>query len=329
MTTSKMSRIGKPKAKLNVKDEIKRINETPSSVVGYSRDLVEETVDTVNTEEIIVLPQVRKDFSSESISELAESIKLHGQLQPIVVLPKQRTEDGRIGYPLIAGERRYRACKFADIKINILIKNPKNKEITQLIENIQREDLTTFEIAEALNNAKEKYTFNNIDLAKQVNKRPEYVSRHLSLFKFSNEVQNIFKNSGTIDVSVWEIISSCMKINTSKTEDFIYSIDNKLSRNVAQSFKDSLLKKDGTKGKADHNEDAKLIDEQAKNLKPKVSTHDKLKKNTIQICVKIPSGEIGQIDLSSVNDQGEFKVNLDNGDSINIKSGCEIINISR
>ncbi|HQA60625.1 MAG TPA: ParB/RepB/Spo0J family partition protein, partial [Tepidanaerobacteraceae bacterium] len=90
--------------------------------------------------------QPRKTFNDETLDELTNSIKNYGVLQPIVVRRR-----GRSGYEIIAGERRWRACKRAGLKeIPAIIKDAKDMDsaILALIENIQREDLNFIEEAE-------------------------------------------------------------------------------------------------------------------------------------------------------------------------------------
>ena len=82
--------------------------------------------------------QPRKDFDEESLSELAESISAHGLIQPIVVKPNA---NGR--YSIIAGERRWRACRIAGLyEVPVIIKDAEPQELMELalIENLQRED---------------------------------------------------------------------------------------------------------------------------------------------------------------------------------------------
>ena len=93
--------------------------------------------------------QARKVFDQEALEELAESIKKYGLIQPIVVAKK----DGY--YSIIAGERRWRACKIAGIEeIPAIIREDDEKINSQisLIENLQREDLNAYEKAMGLKN---------------------------------------------------------------------------------------------------------------------------------------------------------------------------------
>ena len=98
--------------------------------------------------------QPRKFFDEESISDLAESIKMYGVIQPIVVTKKEGY------YAIIAGERRWRAAKKAGlVDIPAIIRNDddkKNKEIA-LIENMQREDLNAYEKASGIKALMEEY----------------------------------------------------------------------------------------------------------------------------------------------------------------------------
>ena len=90
--------------------------------------------------------QPRRNFNSESIDELAESIKRYGVIQPIIVSKKDNY------YEIIAGERRWRAAKLAGVKeVPVVIKDYSTQEVMEiaLIENIQRENLNPLEEAEA------------------------------------------------------------------------------------------------------------------------------------------------------------------------------------
>ena len=83
--------------------------------------------------------QPRKDFDETALSELAESISQHGLIQPIVVKP---TLDGR--YSIVAGERRWRACRIAGLnEVPVVVKEADEQTLMEiaLIENLQREDL--------------------------------------------------------------------------------------------------------------------------------------------------------------------------------------------
>ena len=91
--------------------------------------------------------QPRKSFNEDSLQELADSIKQHGMIEPLIV------QKGKKGfYQIIAGERRWRASKIAGIKeVPVIVKEYSSQEVVEiaLIENLQREDLNPIEEAEA------------------------------------------------------------------------------------------------------------------------------------------------------------------------------------
>ena len=131
-------------------------------------DLLDETFDPtsdqdqkvselryISLKQIVVDPgQPRKDFEPEALNELAESIKEHGVLQPIIVAPYQD------GYQIVAGERRYRACLMVGLeKVPALVRtlSSQHKLELSLIENLQRKDLNPLETATAYLKLKDQF----------------------------------------------------------------------------------------------------------------------------------------------------------------------------
>lgn len=150
--------------------------------------------------------QPRKIFDNEKLLELSESIKEHGLIQPITI-----KDDGTGKYILIAGERRYRAHLLAGlekIKVNITDYKEVTSEV-QLIENIQREDLTPFEIALSIKEIWEqgKYTKKS-DLAKAIGKPSPYVSKAFAVFNLCDEIIDHLKaNHSDIGLDILQEIS--------------------------------------------------------------------------------------------------------------------------
>lgn len=132
--------------------------------------------------------QPRQKFDSEKLIELAESIKSKGLIQPIIV-----TKQGE-KYVIIAGERRWRACGLAGLKkIPVIVKDindDKERLELALIENIQREDLNSVEVAVAYKNLIEKFGYTQEELAKIVGKSRSAVANLLRLLKLPKEVIN-------------------------------------------------------------------------------------------------------------------------------------------
>ena len=132
--------------------------------------------------------QPRKIFDEDSLNELAESIRQHGILQPLLVARR----DGY--YEIIAGERRWRAAKIAGLKeVPVIVKNMTNSEILEvsLIENIQREDLNPIEEARAYERLLTEFDLKQEELAERVAKSRTAVANSMRLLKLSNVVQDM------------------------------------------------------------------------------------------------------------------------------------------
>ncbi|QOP45338.1 ParB/RepB/Spo0J family partition protein [Sulfurimonas paralvinellae] len=130
--------------------------------------------------------QPRKSFDETALAELAESIKNDGLLQPVVV-----TEDID-GYVLIAGERRFRASKLAKLKeIRAIVLNSDEQKMRQfaLIENIQREELNSVELAEAYHELIKLHDITHEELATMIHKSRAHITNTLRLLQLSSKTQ--------------------------------------------------------------------------------------------------------------------------------------------
>ncbi|MDE6104309.1 MAG: ParB/RepB/Spo0J family partition protein [Clostridia bacterium] len=133
--------------------------------------------------------QPRKNFDEQALKELADSIKEHGVIQPIVV---NDNKDGT--YMIIAGERRYRACQLANLKtIPVVIRNYSERQIKEisLIENLQREDLNPIEAATAMKQLMNDYKLTQDELAERIGKSRPAIANTLRLLNLSPEVMNL------------------------------------------------------------------------------------------------------------------------------------------
>lgn len=131
--------------------------------------------------------QPRREFSDDSIKELAETLDKDGLLQPIVV-----REDGEDHYEIIAGERRYRAAKSLGWEtIPAIVKNMDDDQAASLalIENLQREDLNPIDEAKAYTNLMKLNDLTQTALAKDMGKSQSYVANKLRLLKLDDDVQ--------------------------------------------------------------------------------------------------------------------------------------------
>lgn len=142
--------------------------------------------------------QPRREMAEDTLQELADSIKAHGVMQPIVV--REVNTDTR--YEIIAGERRWRAAKLAGLATIPAIIRQLSDDVAialALIENIQREDLTPIEQAHALQRFADEFGMSHADIAKTVGKARATVSNLLRLLSLHDEVKKMLTH-GDIDM---------------------------------------------------------------------------------------------------------------------------------
>ena len=143
----------------------------------------------INLSELRANPyQPRKNFDEEALNELASSIKEHGVFQPIIVKKSIK------GYEIIAGERRFRASKLAGMQtIPAIVKDFSDEEMMQiaLLENLQRENLTSIEEAKAYKSIIESMNITQDELSKKVGKSRSHVTNILGLLKLPASVQDM------------------------------------------------------------------------------------------------------------------------------------------
>lgn len=130
--------------------------------------------------------QPRKTFSEEKIEELSKSIKEHGIIQPIVVRKKGKS------YEIVAGERRWRAARKAELaKVPCLIRELSDEQnmLIAIIENMQREDLNPVEEAEGLNQMIVTFGMTQEQISKSVGKSRPYIANSLRLLKLPEYIK--------------------------------------------------------------------------------------------------------------------------------------------
>lgn len=133
--------------------------------------------------------QPRKEFDEKALSELAESISKHGLLQPLLVRPLPLG-----GYQIVAGERRYRACRMAGItEVPVIIRELGDTETMEiaLIENLQREDLTPIEEALGYQVLIDEHGFSQEDVAQSVGKSRPAIANSLRLLKLPQSILDL------------------------------------------------------------------------------------------------------------------------------------------
>lgn len=168
---------------------------TKESAKENSKETVKEKVDQL--EDIIEVDiqkiepnrnQPRASFDEDAIDELSESIKQYGVLQPLIVQKK----DGY--YEIVAGERRWRASKKANLKkLPVIVRDYEEEERLKisLIENIQREDLNAIEEAKAYEQLKNEYGLKQDEIAASVSKSRTAITNTMRLLKLDSRVQEM------------------------------------------------------------------------------------------------------------------------------------------
>lgn len=134
--------------------------------------------------------QPRQYFDEAAITELADSIRQHGLIQPIVVRPMEE------GYQIVAGERRWRACRMLGMsEVPVVIKEFSDEETAQiaLIENIQRQDLNPVEEAAAYRALMDEYGMTQEALSKAVGKSRSAIANSVRLLNLPDEIVEMLK----------------------------------------------------------------------------------------------------------------------------------------
>ncbi len=159
---------------------------------GLDALLPEKGEEIINIDITRIVPgeqQPRRVFNDKTLSELAQSIKEKGVLQPIIV---RRTGDGT--FRIVAGERRWRAATLAGLKkIPVIIKDtaPSDSLEIALIENLQREDLNPIETAEAFQRLMKEFNLTQEELSLKVGKERATVANYLRLLRLPDEIKEM------------------------------------------------------------------------------------------------------------------------------------------
>ena len=176
-------------------------------------DIEKEEVIDIDLDSIAPNPfQPRRHFDVQSLNELAESIRSNGVLQPVLV---KRVSNG---YMLVAGERRCKASKIAGFStVPAIVRDYNNQYLAELalLENIQREDLTIVEEAEAYLNAIKSLNLTHLELATKIGKSRSYVSNALGILSLPSEVLKEI-NKGNITMGHARSLSKLKDINRIK-----------------------------------------------------------------------------------------------------------------
>lgn len=215
-----------------------------------------EEVQRIATEKLLPNPyQPRKQFKSEDLLSLAESIKENGILQPLLA----RRINNSDYYEIIAGERRLRAAILANLAtVPCLIVDCDYEEsaVYSIIENIQRSDLSFFEEAQAISQMQNHFGMTQEQIAKRLGKSQSALSNKLRLLKLPADVRYFIEKEGLTErharallkleseKQIWTALNLIKDKgwNVQQTEEYINSVTNKVVKphknNIVKIFKD-------------------------------------------------------------------------------------------
>ena len=183
--------LGKGLGAIFGEDIVKESNEELTKVKRSLPAEEEETKGSLMVKISLIEPnrdQPRKDFNEEELQELAESIKIYGVLQPLLVQKKGTS------YELIAGERRWRAAKLAGLKeVPVVLREYSKQQAMEiaLIENVQRADLNPIEEAQAYQQLVKEFHLTQEEIAARVSKNRATITNAMRLLKLDEEIQNL------------------------------------------------------------------------------------------------------------------------------------------
>ncbi len=197
--------------------------------------------------------QPREYFNEEKLSELSLSIKKHGIIQPVTV---RKINDNK--YQLISGERRYRASKLSGLtKIPAFIRNNNDDNLLEiaLIENIQRENLNSLEIAISYKKLIDELKIKQEELGERVGKNRTTINNYLRLLKLPPSIQKGIKESkiqmgharsliaiekSDVQLKIYHLILK-NKLSVRKTEELVRNLNTKNLGNLKKNLKNNEI----------------------------------------------------------------------------------------
>lgn len=243
--------------------------------------------------------QPRKQFDEDTLTELAESIRVHGLQQPIGVRPNP-SRPGR--YVLSFGERRWRACKILNLTtIPAVVREGGNSVAIALIENLQREDLTAWEIARALASYAESHNKKAAQIAADIGKAASYVTEHLALKRMPDDFQKALEAGTVNDIRTLNDAYSLYKEYPAEATKLVVgaSLDSPLTRDQVRKVSKNLKGEDARPkgGKA------KVATSPAENAEGADNTKDAGAASTVPAFPRIfvldgDGNELGYLDLT-------------------------------
>lgn len=241
--------------------------------------------------------QPRRQFSDDSIKELAQTIKKDGLLQPIVV--RKKAEDS---YEIIAGERRYRAVKSLGLeKIPAIVKNMEDEQAASLalIENLQRENLNPIDEAKAYVNLMKINDLTQTKLAQEMGKSQSYVANKMRLLKLTPKVQS-YLVSGEISARHGRALINLSEKDQGRVVDEILAnnLTVKETEQIAQNVEQYFAQKDNKQNKT-------------KRLNHRIPKDLKVQINTIKQAIKLAKDSGIKVKVKENNDPDDYKITIE------------------
>ncbi len=203
--------------------------------------------------------QPRQDFEEEPLQELAESIRVHGIIQPMTV---RHMGDG--SYQIISGERRFRASQLAGLReVPAFIRTANDQTLLEmaLIENIQREDLNPMEVAYSYLRLQEEFDLTQEQLASRVGKKRSTITNYLTILSTSNRVRQAIKDR-KISIGAAKTFSGIKDIGQQETFlDDILSHPNWSVRDIERESRVYKNKNKVSKGNPADSRDARRVEQ--------------------------------------------------------------------
>lgn len=240
---------------------------TTQEVVELTRETLEVPVDAIEVNPY----QPRTDFDAAALEELAQSIRVHGIIQPLTL---RRLHEGK--YQLIAGERRWRAAQLAGLKnvpAYIRLADDQGMLEMAIVENIQRTDLNAMEMAFSLQRLLDECKLTHEELSNRVSKQRSTITNYLRLLKLPPRIQQAVRKEeitmgharailGLDEISqqlmvLGEVISK--ELNVRETERLVASYLDKSQAGKSKSAAQSA-------GATSQNADLKKIEQQLRSL---------------------------------------------------------------
>lgn len=265
---------------------------------GLSDLLIENEIIDIDKEEVIDISldiikpnpfQPRRHFDETALNELAESIRVNGVLQPVIV---KKVSDG---YILVTGERRCRASRIAGFStVPCIIRDYNSQYLAELalLENVQREDLSIVEEAEAYQNVIKAMNLTHLELATKIGKSRSYISNALGILSLPKEVLEEI-NKGNITMGHARSLSKLKDVSRIKKISEMIIKEKLTVRDI-----ESLVKKEEKKVKIKRKSIAANFQNELNN------TRDYIKETlSFKIPVKVSSNKL----IITFNDESELE----------------------